>query len=248
MSKLINKIPVFRKISEINPDDNHTWDDSIYLTFDIDWACDEILADSIELVEKMNVSATWYVTNQTSLLKRLTENPIFELGIHPNFNFLLEGDSRNSSTAKDVVTTLSSIVPSAKSIRSHSLTWGDVIAKAVLNSGFLSVSNFMIPEQSKLLLKPWRDWYGLIHIPYFFQDSACFYFEDNASIKELNLRPGLKVFDFHPIHVFLNSENISRYESTRHLHKNPKELIKHRYDGFGTRTRLIELLQLSSIY
>lgn len=61
---------------------------------------------------------------------------------------------------------------------------------------------------------------------------------------ELASRPGLKVFDFHPIHVFLNTESLDRYERTRPLHQNPKELIKHRYQGDGTRSRLIELLEL----
>ena len=59
------------------------------------------------------------------------------------------------------------------------------------------------------------------------------------------LRGGLKVFDFHPIHVFLNTESLERYERTRALHHNPKELIKHRYEGYGTRNRLIELLELA---
>ena len=53
----------------------------------------------------------------------------------------------------------------------------------------------------------------------------------------------IRVFNFHPIHIFLNTENIVRYETTRHLHKNPKELIKNRYLGKGVRTDLIKLLK-----
>lgn len=54
--------------------------------------------------------------------------------------------------------------------------------------------------------------------------------------------PNYFVVDFHPIHVFLNTESLDRYERTRSLHQNPKELIKHRYEGYGTRNRLLELL------
>jgi len=54
----------------------------------------------------------------------------------------------------------------------------------------------------------------------------------------------LKVLDFHPIHVFLNTESLDRYERTRPLHHNPKELIKHRFEGYGTRNRLLEVLEL----
>jgi len=59
-------------------------------------------------------------------------------------------------------------------------------------------------------------------------------------------RPGLKVFDFHPIHVFLNTELLDRYDRTRHLHQKPGELIKHRFDGEGIRIRLLELLALAA--
>ena len=31
---------------------------------------------------------------------------------------------------------------------------------------------------------------------------------------------------------------------TRHLHNKPSELIKYRYDGYGTRNRLLELINL----
>ena len=63
---------------------------------------------------------------------------------------------------------------------------------------------------------------------------------------KIALRPGLKCFDFHPIHVFLNTENLNRYERTRPIHQNPKELIKYRYQGYGTRSRSMELLELAN--
>ncbi len=59
-----------------------------------------------------------------------------------------------------------------------------------------------------------------------------------------NTRGGLKVFDFHPIHVFLNTETLECYERTQTSHHSPNELIKHRCQGYGTRSRLIELLRL----
>jgi len=46
--------------------------------------------------------------------------------------------------------------------------------------------------------------------------------------------------------VFLNTESLDRYERTRPIHRDPSELIKHRFDGYGTRSRLIDLLTLAS--
>jgi len=53
------------------------------------------------------------------------------------------------------------------------------------------------------------------------------------------------VFDVNSIHEFLNTESLDRYELTRSRHQNLKELIKHRFKGYGTRNRFIDLLRLS---
>lgn len=91
----------FRKISSIDIDNESSWWDAIFLTFDIDWAHDDVLNDTIDLVEDAGVAATWFVTHDTPVLDKLRANSKFELGIHPNFNFLLEGDDRNGSNARE---------------------------------------------------------------------------------------------------------------------------------------------------
>ena len=54
---------------------------------------------------------------------------------------------------------------------------------------------------------------------------------------------GLKVFGFHPIHVFLNTENMERYEGSRSLHQCPSELLAKRgTDSGGSRELLKTLL------
>lgn len=87
----------FKTLTSIEVKSSRSITGTLYLTFDIDWACDGVLADTIDLVEEADVCATWFVTHDTPLLKRLRENPKFELGIHPNFNNILE-EGRLSST------------------------------------------------------------------------------------------------------------------------------------------------------
>ena len=54
------------------------------------------------------------------------------------------------------------------------------------------------------------------------------------------------MFNFHPIHVFLDTEELRRYEQARPNYQNLLELIKLRnQDGNGTRDRLKRLLGLS---
>ena len=73
----MENLPFFN-LSEIFPDDPKTYR-GIFLTFDIDWADDDVIGDTIDLVEKAEVKATWFVTHQTPLLDRLRDNPKFEL-------------------------------------------------------------------------------------------------------------------------------------------------------------------------
>ncbi len=234
-----------RTISSIQTDSDN-WSQIPYITLDIDWAHNDILADSIELIEMHRVPATWFVTHDTPLLLRLRSNPDFELGIHPNFNFLLNGDSRAGHDAAEVVDRILAIVPEAKAVRSHSTTQSSNLLDLFLNRGLTHECNSFIPVQSGIELKPWCLWFNLTRVPYYWEDDvSCLYSSDNElSMGKLIGMRGLKVFDFHPIHVFLNTESLDRYERTRSLHHNPKELIKYRYEGYGTRSRLIELLEL----
>lgn len=237
-----------RTISSIRIDSSESWSQTPYLTLDIDWANDEILADTIDLIEAHHVPATWFVTHDTPLLSRLRSNPDFELGIHPNFNFLLNGDSRAGRDAADVMDRLLAIVPEAKCVRSHSTTQSSGLLDLFKLKGLTHECNSFIPVQSGIELKPWRLWSGITCVPYFWEDDvACLYgLNDTPPIDQLIGRAGIKVFDFHPVHVFLNTEHMDRYERTRAWHRYPQELQAHRYKGEGTRTRFLEFLRLTS--
>jgi len=118
--------------------------------------------------------------------------------------------------------------------------------------GLTHDANHFVPYHTGIELKPWHIWNDLIRVPYSWEDDVHILY-DSIGIPQKSPRDiamdttnrGLKVFDFHPIHIFLNTESLDRYERTRPLHRNPKELIKHRYQGYGTRSRLIDLLELS---
>jgi len=235
----------FSTINSINLQDDCTWKNKLFLTFDIDWAHDDILSDTIDIIEKVDVAATWFITHETPVLQRLRENSKFELGIHPNFNFLLEGDTRNGRTAEEVVDRIHQIVPEATSVRSHSMTQSSNLLTLFQRKGLTHDCNHFIPEQANIDLKPWAIWNEMIRVPYFWEDDVCASYQTNTPIKELGTRNGLKVFDFHPIHVFLNMEKLSRYERTRSLHQTPAALKDHQHLGSGTCSILQELLKLN---
>lgn len=229
--------PQWQTVSQCVPDSPAA--DAIVLTLDIDWACDEVLADCIDLIEGAGAPATWFVTHDTPLLERLRANDNFELGIHPNFNPLIEG---NGTSADRVIDEILAIVPEAVSVRSHSLLQSSQLQELFSRKGLRFDCNHFIPEQSGITLKSWRIWNGVIKVPHLWEDDAACIFEAGAAVRDLVWRDGLKVFDFHPIHVFLNTEDLARYEQTRNLHSTAAKLVERRFLGRGVRTQLLDLL------
>lgn len=229
-------------INSIVFDRQNTWQNKSFLTFDLDWAHDDIIWDTIEIVEKYNQYATWFVTHDTPLIKHLSANPKFEIGIHPNFNAVLNGlDTENH--AERIIEKLKLIAPKATSVRSHSIVCGSSLSNLFAEHGLTHDCNYFIPDYSQIELKPWLNSQGMTMVPYFWEDDVAFLNDKVCPIVSLNSRPGVRVFDFHPIHVFLNTEQPHRYASTRPIHGNPKELISYRYDGYGARNQLFDILE-----
>lgn len=231
----------FITVSGVRPHDPATWDGKTLLTFDLDWACDEVIADTIDLVEEAGVPATWFVTHDTPLLARLRANSSYEIGIHPNFLFLLEGDPRNGANAEEVVDRLLAIVPEAKAVRSHSLVQSGRLLELFARKGLTHDCNAFIPAHSGIELKPWTAWFDMVQVPYGWEDD--FTAATGGWAASVDPGQGLIGFDFHPIHVFLNTEHLDRYETTRDQHRKPAELLPHRHTGTGARSALLDVLR-----
>ncbi|MBT4764645.1 hypothetical protein HOO14_06585, partial [bacterium] len=202
-------------------------------------------SNTIDILEKKDIKVTWFVTHDTPLLKRLRNNSNFELGIHPNFNFLLQGDFKYGGTDSEVIDHFLKIVPGAKSVRSHSLTQSSRLSSLFSLKGLTHESNMFIPEYSKMDVKPFKHVSGMTICPYIWGDYLDFSLSCNKSnFKETVLLSGLKIFNFHPIHIYLNTDSIEMFESTRNLHYRPQELYKYRNMDLGVRDRFLELLSV----
>lgn len=225
------------------------WDNSLFLTFDLDWACDEILEDTIQLVEESNVAATFFVTHDTPLLSCLRSNKEIELGIHPNFNSLLNGQT-NAGKSADIIKKIKEVVPEARSVRCHSLVQSSHLLDSFVKLGLTHDVNLFIPAYSQIKLLPFRHYNGLIRVPYLWEDDYHCAPLINGEEQYWDVgcfldKPGLKVFDFHPIHVYLNTEDLERYELCREYHRQPNLLYGFRYKNNknGTRVFLVNLIK-----
>lgn len=207
---------LFKKISDIDLMYQNSYRDQIFITFDLDWCSDEVLSYTLDIIEKYDVKATFFVTHNTPLLERMKENPNIELGIHPNYNLLLQGDFSFGKNYQEVTEYFMRLIPEAVSVRSHSQTQNSNLLSYFENIGLKYDCNTFIPYSSGIRLNPYLLWTGkLIKVPYFWEDDVhCVYGWQWDVDKYLN-HDGLKVFDFHPIHVFLNTDKIELYESNK---------------------------------
>lgn len=234
----------FENIKNINLENSSSWEDKIFLTFDIDWCSDEVLSFTLDIIEKNNIKATFFVTHETKLLDRMRANPNIELGIHPNFNPLLIGDFRYGKNFEEVIEYYKNIVPEAVGVRSHSMTQNSPILDTFEKFGLIYDCNTFIPYSSNIEVKPYNHWTDkLIKVPYFWEDDVHGIYGWKWDVKQFSNYNGIKVFDFHPIHVFLNTEHLDRYEKSREWHNCEENLPKHRYEGYGTHSFLIDLLK-----
>lgn len=221
------------------------FENKLFLTFDIDWASDEVFNYTIDQIEMYDISATFFVTHTTPVLERLRKNQKMELGIHPNFSFLMNGDYRYGRNCEEVIDYYMKIVPEAVSARSHALVQGTEILDIYHKKGIKYDLNLLIPRSSQIELKPIQIWLDdFIRLPYFWEDDTSIYMnESNDASLYLNTS-GLKIFDFHPIHIFLNTEKMDRYVKAKEFFRdyyNLKNCINQ--GGPGTTNFFHELLK-----
>lgn len=208
----------------------------VAVTIDVDWAPDKVLGQTLELFSKAGVPCTIFATHQTPLLKNL-DSKQFEIGVHPNFNPLFNGDKRHPS---DVVSPLRDAFPGARGIRSHSSLVSNVLIEMFGEMGFQYESNVCLPYSQNLEVLPL--WNGMMRIPFNWEDYLHFSFGKSFKDTGLDFSEGLHILNFHPVHIFLNTETRERYEGARPFYQDPEHLYGYRNLGRGTATLLESLL------
>ena len=187
----------------------------IYLTFDMDWACDEVMVFLYDLLDKHDICATVNITNSFSNIERFKNDEKIELGIHPNFNFIINGngDGNNKET---IIRQCKKVVPEAIIARSHSLLNSTSITTALYDYGIRYEMNYFIAPYEGICVYPWLR-QGVLQIPFFYEDDL-YLLENYDYTPQFYLSKNIKmckVFNFHPIHLFLNSESLNRYQGIK---------------------------------
>lgn len=233
----------FDLIENIDPNDPKSWSDRVFLTLDIDWACDEVISYVINLLEDYNIPATWFVTHKTKILDSLLKNPNFRLGIHPNFNPILDNNSTGNISVDEILKSFDNFLPKTKFLRSHSLLQSEKILDDFKKNGYEYICNTYIPYSKNISISPWHLWDDLKIIPHCWQDNVSLRMNN---LEYINFNPkNLNVFNFHPIHIFLNTEHINRYNSAKKFQNDFSILEKKVNNGFGVYKILKNLIKKS---
>ena len=220
---------------------------TIYITMDMDWANDDVLADSVSLAEQLKIPVCLFVTNDTPMLQILRQHPLFTLGIHPNFLPQLNGQTTKSY--RDTIAEMLKIVPEAKIIRCHALVDATPVLVTAREMGFRADMNLFIPFSSGMRLRPFRHFSGLKRLPFFYEDDA-WALEPDHPAPEQHIPDSddrLCIFNFHPIHLYLNTENMERYNRAKPYYHEFEKLAPYvnHGEGFGARDFLLRIKQLA---
>lgn len=203
--------------------------DDVCITLDVDWASDPVLAEALALIRELDVPVTLFCTHRTSLLDDLDRARV-EIAWHPNF--------LQPRSDAGLIDEMARWFPGSEGVRAHALYFHSRLAPLYLGHGIRYLAHdlrFLAPR-----LAPARHWSGLIDVPGFWEDDVhALYFDGDFSLDRVDLSaPGLKVFDFHPIHLALNTDRMERYEGAREDMEAGRSLAAHVNPDLGSRTFL----------
>ena len=222
------KFERFGLVSEIDASDTASFREKIFLTFDVDWAPDFVIRDIDRLLRSLELRATWFITHESDAINELRRYPNYEIGVHPDFSPLLMGKA-GALSVQQVIAYARSIAPSSTAFRCHSLVQSTPLLYAMFEAGFTLDCNPFLPFTPVEALFPWRHGSGPMRIPYCWEDDT-WVIGECRSPQEVVSAHGLAVVDFHPIHVWLNSESLEVYEGIKHDFGNEDLLRSKRND------------------
>jgi len=202
------------------------------ISMDMDWAPGEIVEDSLRLLAEHGIRATLFMTNTYEL-----DFGEHEIGLHPNFV---------GSDLEGPLLELLQRFPGAMGSRSHSLFFSYRLVDIYKKLGIRYQSNVImygLPD-----IRAFQISRELLELPIFFMDNLHMLMHQEPisfHLEDLSVNSsGLKIFDFHPIHVFLNTERIERYERAKPHYHNVSKLVHFRNTVCpGTRTLFVDLLR-----
>ena len=201
-------------------------------TSDLDWAPENMVRFCIEA--HRDVPLTPFVTDRSQVITERYQGERKRLvGVHPNFR---AGSTHGNSPA-EVVDFVRRLWPESRFYRCHCFYEDSNVSRLLYESGFEYNSNLALHLQERIM--PLHHQSGALCLPVFLEDDCLLRNGPVAPEELIPLlgSPGLKIFNFHPIHICLNTPDLSYYDSVKPL-VGGDSWKEHQHDGKGIRTIL----------
>lgn len=203
------------------------------ISIDSDWAIEPLIKDTVEILKEYGIKATFFLTNKIDF-NILNGH---ELAIHPKFTTFSNQEKILSKTL-DILPT-----KRCKGSRSHRMYCNSPLIASYEKFGIEYDSNFDIPESS--MCNPFFfKGVDVLEIPVYLTDDGQFSTMSSFDLEGVNLDDsGVKVFLFHPFHIYMNTASNADYQKNKPYYKNFKYLQKNRNTAKkGTRNLFLNLL------
>jgi hypothetical protein len=202
------------------------------VTMDTDWCPLEVLDYALAEIVDPRLPLTIFSTGTYPSLavRRRTET-----ALHYNVD---------NTSFTEAFTRIAAELPGAGGARGHSLAFSERLRALYAPFGISYDSSYMMYRQQHIV--PFPIARGVLELPIYFMDLFAMEYEDSDFQRfphpaEL-AGPGLKIFDFHPVHLLLNTPSPQYYFEHKQWYHNPQRLLENRYTGHGIRS-YFELLQ-----
>lgn len=221
---------------------NYSTKETIFLSFDIDWVPDYMLQYVADIVSHLDVS--FLHTHASPISKKVADH--FPSGIHPN----LQENSDQGKNIDDAIRFLRDLNVGFETCRFHVLDFGYPDLNKLSQAG-TELDSSVLLFNGRNILPVYHHDIDMVIAPYFWEDGI--YLKSKKHYKDKDIinwkTPGLKIFDFHPLDLFLNTSDIG----TRNNFKNSvsklqetDEMFARKFinrDEFGSRDILLDLIQ-----
>ncbi len=207
----------------------------IFLTLDTDWSPAEVLHYALTLFEEHALCCTVFATGVYSALQACNAAR-FEVGVHPNFNDVTRAQYENK------LHELLALYPNAKGVSSHAMMSSTPLLHLFKQAGLLYERNLLRYEQTEA--KPFYYFNRLLRVPIFWEDDIWFGLERHAAFSEnlFQARDLPLVFNFHPIHLYLNTVSPEHYAAFKPHYHDAHKLLEFRHAGYGVRSYFMDLI------
>ena len=202
---------------------------------DTDWCLDEVLDGALSLLRERYLPCTVFATGPYAALQR--HDPArLEIGLHPNFT------NTTSENYEARLRELCALYPHANGIACHTMMSSNPLLALFKNYGFIYDRNLLRYKDAHA--EPFQHHNGLVRLPVFWEDDIWFSVVPGAPFSAELLRPERfhYIFNFHPIHLHLNTMSQAHYLAFKPVQHELEKLALHAGRGYGVRSFFMDLV------